>query len=156
MKKIAIIATSALVTACSSGNYVTNVSSESYQEEYKTAVIEPTIKETMAEVDVISSGETQQKEYPHRGYTIQVVSVSSSEKAFSYAQQLPSDQPVWEHYKQLKGTEWYAVLYGNYATKSEAQAAIVTLPASFQKLPPFVKSFEKIKNSPYPKLKKVR
>ncbi len=185
MKKIAIIAMSSLATACSSGDYVTDVSSESHQEEYEVVVVEPAIENTMVgEVDVtIPPNETQQvminpkatqnasldnkvviapptqkqqHEYQRFGYTIQVVSVGSSEKASGYAQQLPSGHPVWEHYKQVEGTEWYAVLYGDYATKSEAKAAMATLPDSFQKLKPFVKSLDKIENSPYPKLRKLK
>lgn len=99
----------------------------------------------------------QQKQQVSRfGYTIQVVAVGSQQKANRFVQQLPKDQqPIWENYKVVNGTKWYAVLYGDYATSTEAKAAINTLPAQFQALKPFVKSIDGIKNSQFPTLNKV-
>ncbi len=168
MRKIAIIAASAFVAACSSGDYVTDVTSESYQEEYEIAVAEPT---TIDEVDVvIPSDETQQvtittesgqtpgfeKQHPRLNYTIQIISMNNAEKVLANIQPLPEGQPVWRHDKQVNGTELHAVLYGDYATQSEAKAALAALPDYFQKLRPFVRSLDKIKNSPSPKLIKLR
>ncbi|PWI32221.1 cytochrome C biogenesis protein CcdA [Vibrio albus] len=90
------------------------------------------------------------------GYTLQVIALDSPYKSRTYADQLPSGNPVWEHFKRVNGTDWYAILYGDYATKSEAKAAIQTLPEFFRSKNPFVKSLDKIKNSAYPKLNKLR
>ncbi len=90
------------------------------------------------------------------GYTIQVAAVGSQSKANQITHKLPQDgQPIWGHYKVVNDTKWYSVLYGDYATSAEAQQAISTLPAQFQKLKPFVKSIDSIKNSPYPTLNKL-
>lgn len=208
MRKFSIIAVSALLVACSSGEYITDVQSESYREEYQTAnVSQPMTNAAVSETDVASQSvrsqqalvretpvaepaavtpmvkpmaprpkpmvaqqspsnnklirivaptQKQKERYKRFGYTIQVLAVDSSRKAMSKANQLPQGHPIWEHYKQVNGTEWYAVLYGDYATKSEAKAAIATLPKYFRDLKPFVKSLDDIKNSNYPQLKKLR
>ena len=43
MKKIAIVGLSVVLSACVSSDYVTDVSSESYREDYKTAAVEKPI-----------------------------------------------------------------------------------------------------------------
>ncbi|WP_375749870.1 SPOR domain-containing protein [Vibrio sp. HN007] len=193
MKKISIIALSVLLAACSSGTYTTDVTSESYKEEYKPQVVAAAMPatETMTETSVSQSkpksnstmlvapakssqmapaqAKSQSKkvriiaaEQKHRdkvqrfGYTLQVIAVDSAAKAQTLANQLPSGTPVWEHFKRVNGTDWYALLYGDYETKSEAKAAIATLPSYFRELKPFVKSLDSVKNSDYPKLRKLK
>ncbi|MDB1126290.1 SPOR domain-containing protein [Vibrio algarum] len=195
MRNISIIALSVLLTACSSGELITDVTTESYKEEYKTEpMVEPMKETTVMEADVAVAASTtsvveqqqviktqnsqpqrtsathssnkmikilpptqkQEAEHMRFGYTIQVMAVGSSQQAYSYAKQLPEGHSVWEHHKQVKGTDWYAVLYGDYATKSDAKAAIQTLPKYFRDLKPFVKSLDEIKKSAYPKLVKLK
>jgi septal ring-binding cell division protein DamX len=55
----------------------------------------------------------------------------------------------------VKGTKWYALLYGDFASKVKAQQAIKTLPQELQDLKPFVRSIDKIKKSDYPTLSKL-
>ncbi len=93
---------------------------------------------------------------PRFGYTIQVVAVGSQAKVDRFAQKLPATgEPIWENYKVVNGTKWYTVLYGDYATRVEAERAISQLPADFQALKPFAKSIDKIKNSEFPTLNKL-
>ncbi|WP_413283310.1 SPOR domain-containing protein [Vibrio sp. MA40-2] len=194
MRNISILTLSALLTACSSGELITEVTSESYQEEYNTKQMAEPIKEidvtkqvnvgsetaknvivtkkkmvtdqakaststaytnnTM--IKIIPPSEKQKVEAMRFGYTIQVVAVSSAQKASNYANRLPQGNPVWQHHKKVNGTDWYAVLYGDYATKSEAKAAIQTLPSYIREFKPFVKSLDEIKISSYPKLVKLK
>lgn len=195
MKKITIIGLSLLLAACSSGNYVTEVTSDSYKEDYKPKAVTETMTaskmtEEVVEQKVVQQAPTQQtnmvrvthseptmkpearaksnsvqiiaptpkqvKEYKRFGFTIQVIAVDSSTKAVALARKLPQGHSVWENYKQVNGTDWYTLLYGDYATRSEAQSAIATLPKMFKDLRPFVKSLDDVKNSPYPKLTKLR
>ena len=218
MKKISIIGLTALLAACSSGTYTTDVSSDTYREDYKTAKIEqpvmaeakevavteaaPRLQEVKQEAPEMQVVKAQRKEQqvttastvqakakpvPEKkrvvkltptakvkkvkiipptkkqmarsqrfGYTLQVIALDSPYKSRTYADQLPAGTPVWEHFKRVNGTDWYAILYGDYATKSEAKAAIKTLPDFFRLKKPFVKSLDKIKNSAYPKLNKLR
>lgn len=188
MKKFAIATLPLLLAACVSENYITDVSSESYQEEYKTAQVEapvvsqsqpatsavteenvkvnvvkmtpveskPVVKMTPAQPVAKVKGPTKQQMQQRFGYTVQVVAVGSQSKVDSFVRNLPrTEQPVWENYKVVNGTKWFSVLYGDYATRTEAKQAIATLPQHFQNLKPFVKSIDEIKNSEYPTLNKL-
>ncbi|EDP60906.1 SPOR domain-containing protein [Vibrio sp. AND4] len=180
MKKIAIIGLSVLLSACASQTYITDVTSESYQEDYqspsiskpimssKNAVVEKDVKPTVVNMTAKPAPKTQVKPVqitsPSKkqagiqrfGYTIQVVAVGSQAKVDQFSRQLPQNsQPIWENYKVVNGTKWFSVLYGDYATSAEAKQAISTLPAHFQQLKPFVKSIDAIKNSAYPTLNKL-
>ncbi|MGF1908539.1 SPOR domain-containing protein [Vibrio kasasachensis] len=174
MKKIAIVGLSVLLSACVSSQYTTDVSSESYREDYKVAQVEhpvtETVTETVVATEIVStpsrtkpavtiippSTKQQNSQMARYGYTIQVVAVGSQTKVDHFARKLPNNgQPVWENYKVVNGTKWYTVLYGDYATQADAKMAIGQLPADFQALKPFVKSIDTIKNSPYPTLNKL-
>ncbi|MGF1748251.1 SPOR domain-containing protein [Vibrio cionasavignyae] len=202
MKKIVIVSITALLAACSSGDYVSEVKSESYREDY-TPVVESTAVKPVAVAAAASTTEAvkkrdvtkspaPQKAEPQSvvtktqaqpakasaadksvvkivppskkqidqdyryGFTIQVAAVGSKDKVTLFSEKLPKNgQPVWENYKMVNGTKWYSVLYGDYATRKKAQAAIATLPKEFQSLKPFVKSIDKIKKSDYPTLSKL-
>jgi septal ring-binding cell division protein DamX len=207
MKKISILALSVILAACSSGTYTTDVSSDTYKEDYNTAklstasvpaeklevsvvenapeaqpatmasepkvavapvqaevrpaptkkrVVKMTPASSAKKVRIVPPTKKQQERSQRFGYTLQVIALDSPYKSKTYADQLPSGNPVWEHFKRVNGTDWYAILYGDYATKSEAKAAIQTLPEFFRAKNPFVKSLDKIKNSAYPKLNKLR
>ncbi|MCW8336023.1 SPOR domain-containing protein [Vibrio sp. SCSIO 43135] len=192
MKKISIVGLSALLAACSSGTYTTDVTSESYREDYKVAEVEQPVvtkegtatgvTESNVESKVVKmSPETAEKEVvkmkpqtkpavaitpptakqvamnPRYGFTIQVVALGSQAKVDQFARKLPMDeqQPIWENYKVVNGTKWYTVLYGDYATRKEAQKAVKSLSEEFQSLKPFVKSIDSIKNSEFPTLNKL-
>ncbi|NOH81125.1 SPOR domain-containing protein [Vibrio sp. RE86] len=190
MKKIAIVGLSVVLSACVSSDYVTDVSSESYREDYKAPQVEQPvvsqqgmtngIAEENVQSNVVKMSPTQEKQVvkmqpqakpavaiipptakqtamnPRYGFTIQVVAVGSQTKVDHFARKLPRDnQPIWENYKVVNGTKWYTVLYGDYATRTDAKKAISELPNEFQTLKPFVKSIDAIKNSQYPTLNKL-
>ncbi|WP_282176139.1 SPOR domain-containing protein [Vibrio nereis] len=187
MKKIAIVGLSVVLSACVSSEYVTDVSSESHREEYRTANVEkpllsqPQVTEQNVQANVVKMSpkaekqvvkmtpktakpavsitppsSKQQAKNARFGYTIQVVAVGNQLKVDQFARKLPQhEQPIWENFKVVNGTKWYTILFGDYATRSEAQAAIAQLPADFRTLKPFVKSIDAIKNSAYPKLNKL-
>ncbi|WP_112478067.1 SPOR domain-containing protein [Vibrio variabilis] len=107
-------------------------------------------------VKIVPPSKKQAEQNVRFGYTIQVVAVGSQDKVTGFANKLPkSSQPVWQNYKVVNGTKWYALLYGDFATKVKAQQAIKTLPQEFQDLKPFVRSIDKIKKSDYPTLSKL-
>lgn len=193
MKKIAIVGLSALLGACSSGSYITDVTTKSHTEEYAAApVSQPVVSaqgtaqgvtEQNVEMNVVRTAPVvaptntvqtrpaaQQKPTvsitppsakqvamnPRYGFTIQVVAVGTQNKVDEFANKLPGNgQPIWENYKVVNGTKWYTVLFGDYATRKEAEAAIATLPGEFKSLKPFVKSIDTIKNSQFPTLNKL-
>jgi septal ring-binding cell division protein DamX len=181
MKNQIIVALSLFLAACSSDSYVTDVSMESQQEDYKKPqLIQPLVDDKggaigVSEMNVVEtdtpvkmvqpapsvslkapSANQVKMAGPRYGYTIQVVAVGSQTKVDQYVARLPNnDQPIWENYKLVNGTKWYTVLYGDYATSAEASRAMNRLPAEFVALKPFVKSIDSIKNSPFPALNKL-
>jgi septal ring-binding cell division protein DamX len=182
MKNKIIIGLSTILAACSSGTYVSDVTSESYKEDYKVDKVEQPIitqngmtngiaESTMSsqpqqvsapapvlenKVRIAPPTQKQMDKNPRFGFTIQVVAVGSQNKVDQFASKLPRNgQPIWENYKMVNGTKWYTVLFGDFASKAEAKAAISQHPAEFKNLRPFVKSIDTIKNSPYPTLNKL-
>jgi septal ring-binding cell division protein DamX len=187
MNQKIILCASVLLTACSSGTYVTDVKTDTFQQDYNAQSIDtPLMAEpssigsetpimTIKEVNVTPTPPPapmpqsqagfvkiepptakQLKAAARFGYTIQVAAVATEAKVRDFAGRLPQNvAPIWQNYKLVKGTKWYTVLYGDYATKSEAQAAIATLPQDLRRLKPFVKSIDTIKNSDYPELRKL-
>ncbi|MEC6823591.1 SPOR domain-containing protein [Photobacterium piscicola] len=78
-------------------------------------------------------------------FTIQILALSEERNLRGYLQPITSDQPIWVNWKHALGRNWYAVIYGNYATREEAKQAIQTLPATVQAQGPFVLSFATVK-----------
>lgn len=199
MKKVVIIGLSALLAACASETYVTDVTSDSYREDYAVDTIQQpvvsnqgaaqgvyekdiAVKKVQPEVVQMTAPQSEAKitstapvettvatstvalkppsakqlaMNPRYGYTIQVVAVGSEDKVSLFANRLPGDQPIWENYKMVNGTQWFTVLYGDYATHKEAASAIQRLPADLRSLKPFVKSIDDIKNSQFPTMNKL-
>lgn len=120
MKKIAIATLPLLLAACVSENYITDVSSDSYQEEYKTAKVEaPVVSQSeqtgVVEENVVNviktepveqkvtqttrakpvatvTGPTKKQQDMNQrfGYTVQVVAVGSQSKVDSFVKMLPT------------------------------------------------------------------
>ncbi|MCU8406728.1 SPOR domain-containing protein [Vibrio vulnificus] len=131
------------------------VKMEPQTEEKKVVKLSPQSETTKA-VKIVPPSKKQQDKMQRFGYTVQVVAVGSQVKVDYFASKLPKDgQPIWENYKIVNGTKWFTVLYGDFATSTEAKKAIAQLPQEFKELQPFVKSIDAIKNSEYPTLNKL-
>ncbi|EGR0057079.1 SPOR domain-containing protein [Vibrio vulnificus] len=131
------------------------VKMEPQTEEKKVVKLSPQ-SETAKAVKIVPPSKKQQDKMQRFGYTVQVVAVGSQAKVDYFASKLPKDgQPIWENYKIVNGTKWFTVLYGDFATSTEAKKAIAQLPQEFKELQPFVKSIDAIKNSEYPTLNKL-
>lgn len=180
MKNKLILCTSIfMLAACSSGTYVTDVTTESYREDFNANKVEPPMfssnsveqsssqtstsefkiiapPQVVKPVKIIPPTAKQVKAVSRFGYTIQVAAVPNETKVIQFAAKLPQQvQPIWQNYKEVKGTRWYTVLYGDFATAAEAQDNIKSLSSELRSLKPFVKSIDAIKNSNYPNLKKL-
>ncbi|EGQ7700491.1 SPOR domain-containing protein [Vibrio vulnificus] len=131
------------------------VKMEPQTEEKKVVKLSPQSETTKA-VKIVPPSKKQQDKMQRFGYTVQVVAVGSQAKVDYFASKLPKNgQPIWENYKIVNGTKWFTVLYGDFATSTEAKKAIAQLPQEFKELQPFVKSIDAIKNSEYPTLNKL-
>ncbi|HAS6347051.1 TPA: SPOR domain-containing protein [Vibrio vulnificus] len=130
------------------------VKMEPQVEEKKVVKLSP--QSDTKSVKIVPPSKKQQEQLQRFGYTVQVVAVGTQAKVDYFASKLPKDgQPVWENYKVVNGTKWFTVLYGDFATSTEAKKAISALPQEFKELQPFVKSIDAIKNSEYPTLNKL-
>lgn len=78
-------------------------------------------------------------------YTVQILALSEERNLRGYLQPITGNEPIWVNWKRVDGRNWYAVIYGNFATKDEARQAIQTLPASVQAQGPFPLSFATVK-----------
>ncbi|TVU60783.1 SPOR domain-containing protein [Vibrio atlanticus] len=120
MKKFAIVTLPLLLAACVSDDYVTNVTSDSYQEEYKTAKVEAPVVSQSEQTSVVEenvvnviktepveqkvaqttrakpvttvTGPTKKQQDMNQrfGYTVQVVAVGSQSKVDSFVKMLPT------------------------------------------------------------------
>lgn len=188
MKKIIIIGLSALLSACATEHYVTDVTSQSHREDFKLADVTQPLSSNQDEMQGVSEQDAapkmtqakpqsaantpakskehmtsivppskkQQQAQTRFGYTIQIVAVGAQNKVDSFVKELPKQgQPIWENYKEVNGTKWFSVLYGDYATRTQAKQAAESLPKELKDLKPFVKSIDSIKNSNFPTMNKL-
>lgn len=79
---------------------------------------------------------------PNR-FTIQVLALTEERQGDvkKYIRHIPGQQPVWVNWKHSQGYRWYAVIYGDFATKEEAKEMIARLPAEVRQHGPFIRSF---------------
>ncbi len=125
-------------------------------EPVQTVKVTPKPAATKPVVAVTPPTKQQKAQVKRFGYTVQIVALGSQTQVDKFVAKLPKNQqPIWENYKEVNGTKWFTVLYGDFATRTDAKKAIAALPAEFGKMKPFVKSIDAIKNSDYPTLNKL-
>ena len=78
-------------------------------------------------------------------FTVQILALSEERNLRGYLQPITGNQPIWVNWKHALGRNWYAVIYGNYATREAAKEAIQALPTNVQAQGPFVISFASVK-----------
>jgi septal ring-binding cell division protein DamX len=84
------------------------------------------------------------REQNPRYYTLQLASSTNPGLIQKYYQtyNLKGDAGYYRNYRQ--GKNWYALVYGSYASINEAKQAVETLPAELQKWSPWVRKFQDI------------
>ncbi len=75
-------------------------------------------------------------------YTIQLLGTSNKAQIDNYINTYNLQGNAKYVQSKHKGKNWYVLVYGDYKTRAEAQAAIVTLPAPVRAKNPFVKLIE--------------
>lgn len=81
---------------------------------------------------------------PASHYTFQIAGLSKLNLLQRYLTENKFDQQVW-YYKTLrKNKEWYVVLYGDFETVDQANAAKAKLPARVKKASPWMKTFSQV------------
>lgn len=78
-------------------------------------------------------------------YTVQVLALRQEKDIKEYIRNIDPKHPVWVNWKASRGTQWYAVTAGDFASKDEARQAINSLPHDVRQAAPFVISFAEMK-----------
>lgn len=84
---------------------------------------------------------------PATSYTVQLVSLSSAERALAYIAQQP-DPGSFATYRMMRnGQLFHVVIYGAFASKAQADQAAARLPASVGNIQPWVRTFGQVQES---------
>ena len=92
---------------------------------------------------------TTQEAYGHldpNRFTIQVLALSEERDIRYYIREIQGQDPIWVNWKHSLGNRWYAVIYGDFASKEEAKRAINSLPPRIRQQGPFVRSFAEVQS----------
>lgn len=92
---------------------------------------------------------TTQEAYGHldpNRFTIQVLALSEERDIRGYIREIKGQDPIWVNWKHSLGNRWYAVIYGDFASKEEAKRVIDNLPPRIRQQGPFVRSFAEVQN----------
>lgn len=112
-------------------------------------VAPPRINGTVTPVLPIQSAEWLARQSPDH-YSIQLVGVYRYPYIVSYVNQYSTDlsaYPLATNKSLYQGRDWHNLYYGNFATFSEAQAAIAKLPVELQTASPWIRSMASIQKS---------
>ncbi|MFV0575358.1 MAG: SPOR domain-containing protein [Vibrio sp.] len=167
MKKIAIISLSVIALAACSSSYDSEVSTQTYEENYQTDQIPQPMTETNGslEQDITPAAATtattssttpavtDDSGLASGRYVIQIASMENEQYLLTTASKLPSDLPKWENVKTLNGTQLHTLLVGDFASADEARASLSRVPATFSGA--FIKSVDTIRASEFPTIKKL-
>ena len=81
------------------------------------------------------------------GYALQLAGVRKSAQMHNFINQNGLRTKALYFRTSFKNKPWFVVLYGQYATASQAKAAIATLPPNLQRQKPWVRSFKSIQSA---------
>ncbi|MCW8329431.1 SPOR domain-containing protein [Photobacterium sp. SDRW27] len=107
-----------------------------------------TTKTTHTESQCVGAMTTQEA-YGHldpNRFTIQVLALSEERDIRDYIREIKGQDPIWVNWKHSLGNRWYAVIYGDFATKEEAKRVIEGLSPRIRQQGPFVRSFAEVQN----------
>jgi septal ring-binding cell division protein DamX len=87
------------------------------------------------------------QKWPSSGFTIQLIASQSSDSIKQFIASMPNAEKMYAYPTRLKNKLWNVVIYGQYPSRSVANAAIAKLPIKLQQLKPWVKSISSVKSS---------
>ncbi|CAG22846.1 SPOR domain-containing protein [Photobacterium profundum] len=79
-------------------------------------------------------------------FTIQILAISQERDVRDYISEIKGQDPIWVNWKRSRGQNWYAVIYGDFATKDEAKRVIDGLSFNIRQQGPFVRSFADVQS----------
>jgi DamX protein len=110
---------------------------------------EPTKSETAksSSTKPLSSDEKQLLDLPESSYTLQLIGLSSAQTARKFIMQHNLTNKVSYFRTSLNAKPLFVLVYGNYASLQEANAALATLPSVVQNLKPWPRSMRIIQDT---------
>ena len=79
-------------------------------------------------------------------YTIQILGVRNEKRLQNFVEEnrLSKEDHIAYYQTSYKGKDWYPLLYGVYATKTEASSAMKELPPTVQKASPWIRRMSSV------------
>lgn len=115
----------------------------------KPVVLPPTPSEPKTEIQVSSvtksnpiAAESDILGWAKSGYTLQMLGARSEQSAIEFIQAQKEPQNFYYFSTIYKGAPWHVVVYGQYANRDVANAAIKKLPIELQKIKPWARSVQ--------------
>ena len=116
----------------------------------KGASVGPAVSTGMTNKAVINSPAKLSRQslaaWPVTGYTLQLLGARSENRVLKFLKSAPNAENIRYFQTTLKNKPWIVVVYGQYATRTAANAAKKQLPAKLKQLNPWVKSIKSVQN----------
>ncbi|HID48538.1 MAG TPA: hypothetical protein EYP40_02815 [Chromatiales bacterium] len=93
---------------------------------------------------VIASPEDWIRGQASARYTLQLASSKKRKRIENYYRQNQLEGQAGYYRNRRKGEDWYALVYGSYATREEARSAAENLPASLRQWKPWIRRIKDI------------
>jgi DamX protein len=81
---------------------------------------------------------------PSAHFTLQLLAAAKREQRDKFLLQQQHPERFATFQTRRGGATWYALAYGNYTSRAEADAAVVALPADLGRLKPWVRTFASV------------
>ena len=116
----------------------------------KRASIGPAVSTGVTNKPVLNSAAKLSRQslaaWPVTGYTLQLLGARSENRVLKFLKSAPNAENIRYFQTTLKNKPWIVVVYGQYATRTAANAAKKQLPAKLKQLNPWVKSIKSVQN----------
>lgn len=84
---------------------------------------------------------------PSRNYTLQLLCMTDEVKVKNFIKDNNLQYKANYYKSNMKGKDWYVLIYGNYATKNDALLAMAKLPNALRKLNPKARDYRNIQQA---------
>lgn len=84
---------------------------------------------------------------PSKNYTLQLLSMTDENKVKSFVKEHNLLHKANYYKTNIKGKDWFVLVYGNYSNKYDAQLAMAKLPSALKKLQPKTREYSDIQQA---------
>lgn len=84
------------------------------------------------------------RDQPAYRFTLQLFGTRSEDAVRGYADRFKLEGDVAYFVRELKGSDWYTLIYGSYRDRAAAEAAVAKLPAEIRKAKPWPRLFKDV------------